>query len=71
MKNLGVKILGILVITVLLLQTSVVFATSTNDLKNEKSEVNSQIKEKKDELEDVKQEKSKTMSEVELSLIHI
>lgn len=65
MKNLGVKILGILVITVLLLQTSVVFATSTNDLKNEKSEVNSQIKEKKDELEDVKQEKSKTMSEVE------
>ena len=37
MKNLGVKLLGIIVITVLLLQTSVVFATSTNDLKNEKN----------------------------------
>lgn len=65
MKNLEIKLLGIIVITVLLLQTSVVFATSTNDLKNEKSEVNSQIKEKKEELEDVKQEKSKTISEVE------
>ena len=35
MKKLSLKILGVLVILIMLVQTSVVFAASTNDLKNQ------------------------------------
>lgn len=65
MKNLGVKVLGVLVTLIMLLQTSVVLAASQSELKNQQSEVNSQIEDKKEELEEIKTEKSQTMSEVE------
>ena len=55
MKKLSLKILGILIIAILLLQTSAVFATSDNTILNsQKNENNKKITEKQSDLEDGK-----------------
>ena len=65
MKKLSLKILGILIIAILLLQTSAVFATSDNTILNsQKNENNKKITEKQSDLEDVKEEKSQTQQQV-------
>lgn len=61
MKRIGLKILGVVLVAVILLQFNVVMAVSQKDLDN----VNSEIEDKKEELEDVQNQKSQTMSEVE------
>ncbi len=61
MKRIGLKILGVVLVTIILLQFNCVMAVSQKDLDN----VNSEIEDKKEELEDVQNQKSQTMSEVE------
>ena len=64
MKKLSLKILGVLVILIMLVQTSVVFAASTNDLKNQQSENDKKINEKQSDLQEVKEQKSETQQQV-------
>ena len=61
MKKVGLKILGGILVTIIVLQFNVVMAVSQKDLDN----VNSEIEDKKEELEDVQSEKSQAMTEVE------
>ncbi len=61
MKRIGLKILGVVLVTIIILQFNVVMAVSQEDLDN----VNSEIEDKKEELETVQNEKSEAMSEVE------
>ena len=61
MRRIGLKILGVVLVIIIILQFNVVMAVSQKDLDN----VNSEIEDKKEELEDVQSEKSQTMSEVE------
>ena len=61
MKKIVLKILGIVLVSILVLQYNIVIAASQKEL----DAVNNQIEEKKAELEDVKSEKSQAMSEVE------
>ena len=61
MKKVALKILGIVLISILVLQYNIVIAASQKEL----DAVNDQIEDKKDELEDVKSEKSQAMAEVE------
>ncbi len=61
MKRIALKILGVVLVTIIVLQFNVVMAVSQKDLDN----VNSEIEDKKEELEDVQNEKSQTMTEVE------
>lgn len=65
MKNLGLKIIGLLLIGIFLLQSNIVLAESTSNLKSQQSENNKKINEAKEELEDIKEEKSETMQQVE------
>lgn len=65
MKNLGLKIIGLLLIGIFLLQSNIVLAESTSNLKSQQSENNKKINEAKEELEDIKEEKSETMKQVE------
>ena len=60
MKRIGLKIIGIILVAVVILQYNSVMAVSQKDLDN----VNSEIEDKKEELEDVKNEKSETMQDV-------
>ncbi len=64
MKKFNFKIVSILLI-VIILQSSISFATSTNELKNQKSENDKKINEAKSDLEDIKVEKSETVKQVE------
>lgn len=64
MKKLNFKIITILLI-VIILQTSMVFATSTKELENQQSENDKKINEAKSDLEDIKVEKSETVKQVE------
>lgn len=61
MKKLGIKIIGILMIAIILLQGSIVFAATQKDL----NKVNSEIEEKKKEKEEIAKEKSETVKQVE------
>ena len=65
MKNLGLKIIGLLLIGIFLLQSNIVLAESTSNLKSQQSENNKKINEAKEELEDIKEEKSETLKQVE------
>ena len=61
MKKLGIKIIGILIIVVVLLQGSVVWAATEKDL----NKVENEIKEKEKEKENIKKEKSEALKQVE------
>lgn len=66
MKRLGLKIIGIAVLMIMLLQMNVyVAAESTSNLKNQKSENNKKINEVETDLEEVQAQKSETVKQVE------
>ncbi len=66
MKKISLKILGILVILIILLQSTVVIAASNiNDLNDQKQENKNEIKEVEEQKEAVTAEKNKVVSEVE------
>lgn len=67
MKKLTLKILGMIMVVILLLQTNVyVWAEeSTTDLKNQQNENNKQINEVESDIEEVKEKKSETIKQVE------
>lgn len=67
MKKLGLKIIGILVIGIFLLQSSIVIAANSEEtkLKNEQNEINNEKKEAESDLKEVQAQKSETMQQVE------
>lgn len=67
MKKLGLKIIGVVVIGIFLLQSSVIFAATAeqNKLNNEKNKINSDKEQSEEELKKVQAEKSETVKEVE------
>lgn len=65
MKNISIKILTILLITIFVLQYSLVMATNKTELQGQQTEIDKQITEKEKELEEIKDEKSETLKQVE------
>ncbi len=67
MKKIGVKILGILLVGIFLLQNSVILAASSEEakLRNEQQEINSNKKEAESDLKEVQAQKSATVKQVE------
>lgn len=65
MKKLSLKITGILMIVIFLLQSSVAVAATKTELNNSKSETDKKIEEAKEELEGIQTEKSETLKQVE------
>lgn len=61
MKKLGLKIIGLLIIAIFLLQSNVLLAVSQTDL----NETNKKIDEAEEELSNIQNEKSETMKQVE------
>lgn len=61
MKKLGLKIIGLLMVTIFLLQSNVLLAVSQNDLK----ETDQKIDEAEEELSNIQNEKSEKMKQVE------
>ncbi len=64
-KSIIIKILGMLIVTVMLLQTTSVFAANVNDLNNQKASNQEKINETQKEKEEVAEEKKKVTAEVE------
>ncbi len=65
MKKVVVKILGIIVATIMLFQSTVAFAASEAQLKNQKDENEQKIKDAQNEKNEVTAQKNKTVKEVE------
>lgn len=65
MKKITLKIFGVLIAIVMLLQTTISLAANVNDLNNQKASNQEKIDETKKEKEQVTQEKNKTAAEVE------
>lgn len=61
MRRIGLKILGVVLVAIMVLQFNCVMAVSQEDLNN----VSNEIEDKKEELENVQNQKSETMSQVE------
>lgn len=64
-KSIILKILGMLIVTIMLLQTTSVFAANVNDLNNQKASNQEKINETQKEKEEVAAEKKKVTAEVE------
>lgn len=64
-KSVILKMLGMLIVTVMLLQTTSVFAANVNDLNNQKASNQEKINETQKEKEEVAAEKKKVTAEVE------
>ena len=64
-KTIVLKMLGMLIVTVILLQTNSVFAANVNDLNNQKASNQEKINETQKEKEEVTEEKKKVTAEVE------
>ena len=64
-KSVILKMLGMLIVTVMLLQTTSVFAANVNDLNNQKASNQEKINETQKEKEEVAEEKKKVTAEVE------
>lgn len=67
MKRVGFKIIGVLIIAIFLLHSSVLLAANAEEtkLKNEQSEINNDKKEAENELKEVQEKKSETVKQVE------
>lgn len=68
MKKLSLKIIGVLIIAIFLVQNSIVIAamsTEEKQLNNEKNEINNQKENAEKELKEVQEKKSETMEQVE------
>ena len=64
-KSIVLKMLGMLIITIMLLQTTGVFAANVNDLNNQKASNQEKINETQKEKEEITEEKKKVTAEVE------
>lgn len=64
MKKQSLKVFSILIILIVVLQTTSVFAATNTILNSQKSENDKKITEKQSDLEDVKEEKSQTQQQV-------
>ena len=64
-KSIIIKMLGMLIVTIMLLQTTSVFAANVNDLNNQKASNQEKINETQKEKEEVAAEKKKVTAEVE------
>ena len=71
MKKIALKIVGIIVITVILLQFNVVLAATSSELNASKTETDKKIEEAKEELEHIDAEKSETLQQVEDLIMQI
>ena len=65
MKKIGLKILGILITAIILLQYNVVIGATKSELNASSSETDQKIEEAKEELENISAEKSETLQQVE------
>lgn len=67
MKKIGLKIIGVLIIAIFLLQSNIAIATSSEvkSLQNEKNEINNDKKEAEANLKEVQAQKSETVKQVE------
>ncbi len=65
MKKLGLKVIGVVIIAVVLLHSSMVFSATKSQLNSSNAETDKKINQAKEELEDIKTEKSETLKQVE------
>ena len=65
MKKIGLKIVGILIIAIILLQFNVVLAATKSELNASSSETDKKIEEAKEELENIDAQKSEALQQVE------
>ena len=65
MKKIGLKILGISIVAIMLLQYNVVIGATKSELNASSSETDKKIEEAKEELENIGAEKSETLKQVE------
>ncbi len=71
MKKTGLKIVGMIVIAVILLQFNVVLAATKSELNASSNETDKKIEEAKEELENINTEKSETLQQVEDLIMQI
>lgn len=71
MRKIGLKIVGMIVIAVILLQFNVVFAVTQSELNASRNETDKKIEEAKEELEHIDAEKSDTLQQVEDLIMQI
>ncbi len=71
MRKIGLKIVGMIVIAVILLQFNVVFAVTQSELNASRNETDKKIEEAKEELEHIDAEKSETLQQVEDLIMQI
>ena len=71
MKKIVLKIVGIIIIAVILLQFNVVIAATSSELNASKTETDKKIEEAKEELENINAEKSETLEQVENLIMQI
>ena len=64
-KSIVLKMLGMLIVTIMLLQATSVFAANVNDLNNQKASNQEKINETQKEKEEITEEKKKVTAEVE------
>ena len=71
MKTVGLKIVGIIVIAVIILQFNVVIAATKSELNASSNETDKKIEEAKEELENIDAQKSETLQQVEDLIMQI
>ena len=71
MKKIALKILGIIVIVIIVLQFNVVIAATKSELNASSNETDQKIEEAKEELENIDAEKSETLQQVEDLIMQI
>ncbi len=71
MKKIGLKIIGIMIIAIIVLQFNVVIAATKSELNASSNETDQKIEEAKEELENINAEKSETLQQVEDLIMQI
>ncbi len=71
MKKIGLKIVGIIVIAVIILQFNIVLAATKSELNASSNETDKKIEEAKEELENINSQKSETLQQVEDLIMQI
>ena len=71
MKKIGLKIIGIMIIAIIILQFNVVIAATKSELNASSNETDQKIEEAKEELENIDAEKSETLQQVEDLIMQI
>ena len=71
MKKIGLKIIGIMIIAIIILQFNVVIAATKSELNASSNETDQKIEEAKEELENINAQKSETLQQVEDLIMQI